>query len=319
MPYTLVIGRSDDPHSLAVTNELKKLGQQVEVLDVFKGDSIHLNISQKTAFGIALEISGLLGDKISSVWFRQKPIIASPWWSPLQHDAARFAQSEWRIVLQSLEQFLPNVFWVNLPSNQQRINYKPVQLDLAKKVGFNIPETLISNDPVAITNFVAKHERVIYKGLSGFVFSDQTAILTNVITLEDLKIKESLRKAPGIYQDFIPKKFEARVTVVGDRLFVTRIRTPQDGAGSIDWRNSHFEDIFEQGDIPLDIASNIKQFQTNAGLHYGAYDFIITEEDKWFFLECNPAGQYLWMERCLGQNISLSIAEDLIYCRRVAK
>jgi glutathione synthase/RimK-type ligase-like ATP-grasp enzyme len=243
---------------------------------------------------------------------RQKPVIPLPWWSPLQHDAARFAQSEWRAVIQTLEDYLPSACWINSPEAQRRISYKPRQLSLAASVGFKIPETTITNDPQAVSAVVQRYGKAIYKNFSGYIFTDQTGILTTLITPEMLTTNlESIRRAPGIYQQFIEKKSEARVTVVGDYYFTAFIRTPKTGPGSVDWRHSQFEDIFEEGELPADVASCIKRFQEAAGIRYGAYDFIISPDGAWYFLECNPAGQFLWLEHALGYGISRALAEEL--------
>ena len=48
-------------------------------------------------------------------------------------------------------------------------------------------------------------------------------------------------------------------------------------------------------------------------LVFGAFDFIITPEGQWIFLEVNPNGQWLWLEQNLGLDISKRIVEYLIY------
>ena len=44
----------------------------------------------------------------------------------------------------------------------------------------------------------------------------------------------------------------------------------------------------------------------------GAFDFIVTPEDKWVFLEVNPNGQWLWLEQSLNLDISKKILDNLI-------
>jgi glutathione synthase/RimK-type ligase-like ATP-grasp enzyme len=237
-----------------------------------------------------------------------------PWWSPLEHDAARFAQAEWRTVIQTWENFLPSAYWINPPEAQRRINYKPRQLTLAASVGFKIPDTAITNDPTTVAVMLERHGKVIYKSFSGYIFTDQTGILSTLITMDTLAhAQESIRRAPGIYQQFVEKAFEARITVVGDRQFVALVRTPATGPGSIDWRHAQFENIFEEGDVPGDTAACIARFQDRAGIRYGAYDFVVTPGGEWYFLECNPAGQFLWLEQALGLAITNALAEEL--CR----
>lgn len=44
------------------------------------------------------------------------------------------------------------------------------------------------------------------------------------------------------------------------------------------------------------------------GLRYGAFDFRVDRDGAPWFLECNPEGQYLWIEIETGLAISRAIA-----------
>ncbi len=55
----------------------------------------------------------------------------------------------------------------------------------------------------------------------------------------------------------------------------------------------------------------ISRFMKAAGLLYGAIDFIMTPRGELVFLEVNPAGQYLWIEKLTGLPISAAIADWL--------
>ncbi len=48
-------------------------------------------------------------------------------------------------------------------------------------------------------------------------------------------------------------------------------------------------------EMPEAVASACCEFMTRAGLHYGRFDFIV-DGDGWWFLECNPNGQYGWLD-----------------------
>ena len=47
------------------------------------------------------------------------------------------------------------------------------------------------------------------------------------------------------------------------------------------------------------------------GLSFGAFDFVVTPEGRWVFLECNPAGQYGWLEGHTGLPITEAVAGTL--------
>jgi hypothetical protein len=46
------------------------------------------------------------------------------------------------------------------------------------------------------------------------------------------------------------------------------------------------------------------------GLNYGAFDFVVTPNDEWV-MECNPAGQWLWLEHETGVPIAAALADLL--------
>lgn len=56
----------------------------------------------------------------------------------------------------------------------------------------------------------------------------------------------------------------------------------------------------------------LMQFHKKSGLIYAAYDFIVDSSGNEIFLECNPGGQWLWIEHALQQPISKAIATALL-------
>jgi hypothetical protein len=47
------------------------------------------------------------------------------------------------------------------------------------------------------------------------------------------------------------------------------------------------------------------------GLSFGAFDFVITPDQKWIMLECNPTGAYGWLEEALDLPITSALADLL--------
>lgn len=48
-------------------------------------------------------------------------------------------------------------------------------------------------------------------------------------------------------------------------------------------------------------------------LNFGCFDFIKAKSGCYYFLECNPNGQWLWLEIDLGIPISKSISDFLSF------
>ncbi|MGH4017452.1 MAG: MvdC/MvdD family ATP grasp protein [Pseudonocardiaceae bacterium] len=47
------------------------------------------------------------------------------------------------------------------------------------------------------------------------------------------------------------------------------------------------------------------------GISFGAFDFVITPDGSWVFLECNPSGAYGWLEETLDLPITSALADLL--------
>jgi hypothetical protein len=165
-----------------------------------------------------------------------------------------------------------------------------------------IPTTLCSNDPKEIKDFVKKYETdgVIYKPLcSNFWFEDDKIKITytNKITLGDLSNDESVQLVPGIYQPEIRKKYELRVTCFGDYIVAAKIDSQSHDDGKLDWRAIQGNNLdIQPYKLPSIIENNLREFMRQAGIVFGSFDFIVTKDNEYIFLEVNEQGQFLWIE-----------------------
>ena len=134
-------------------------------------------------------------------------------------------------------------------------------------------------------------------------------VFTNEITLEEmLDKKTSIAMAPTIFQERVEAGYEVRVTVVGEEIFAIRI----DNISNVDWR-TNYEKIVFSGliEIPKKIKQKLLAFQEKFKILYGAYDFIVTPEGDFVFLECNPCGQWYFNEE-MGEAVAIEMAKLLV-------
>lgn len=126
---------------------------------------------------------------------------------------------------------------------------------------------------------------------------DEWLFMTQKTTLQDISNapEEAFSQTVSFVQEYIEKAFELRVTVVGNRIFACRIdsQLQQDDTGKIDWRQGY------------------GTYLRRMGLNFGCFDFIVTPSGEYVFLECNPNGQWLWVELETGLPISEAIARWL--------
>lgn len=314
-PLVLIIGQCPDPHIDAVSDALERLGVPVVCLQRHsrlhtltlrfgpKGHSQCFSTTGNQDFDFS---------KVRSVWWRMKPHVPSEFSGGVSTLVERFVVTEWGNALKALPTFLTHAKWVNPLTNHELTSYKPRQLKLAIEVGLSIPETVISNCIEDVAELFLRHASVIYKSLSSFVIPPDHIIYTTKISKEELlKSERSFKAAPGIFQEYVEKKHELRVTVVGEQVFVVSIDSQASSETATDWRRDQLRPMYEVNELSSQTLQSLRLFHEKAGLVYGAYDFIVTKDGREIFLECNPGGQWLWLERALNLNITSALAQEL--------
>jgi hypothetical protein len=120
--------------------------------------------------------------------------------------------------------------------------HKIFQLAVARSLGLQIPETVVTNDPEEVRQaFHRFGGRMVAKAVrTGFVNDEgrETAIYTSLVCEEHLRNLETARWSPAIYQQLIEKACDVRATVVGEKLFVAEIDSQTDASAAIDWRRT---------------------------------------------------------------------------------
>lgn len=112
------------------------------------------------------------------------------------------------------------------------------------------------------------------------------------------------------FQRWVPKSYEARAIVAGDRVFAAGIYA-ESGTAYLDWRNDYSALRYQQLKPPVDVVAGVLEYCVELGLMYGAFDFVIRPDGEWVFLECNAAGQYGWIEDAIGAPITEALADLL--------
>lgn len=191
----------------------------------------------------------------------------------------------------------------------RRAENKAFQLLYNKPNSCKMPKSYMGNDIESVLGIA--NGDIIIKPISvgkikkedGFEIY-QTAIWDkNIINeISDIKL------TPIYTQEYVAKKYEARITIIGTAVFGVSIIS----GNKVDWRADYRRLKYKLIDIPNEIRDYCFQLMKIMELEFGAFDFIITEEDEWFFLEVNPNGQWLWLEEELGINISEKIVDYLL-------
>lgn len=206
--------------------------------------------------------------------------------------------------------------WVNDPWKTYRLENKIYQSYLASEAGLKMPDTIIGSNPEEIRRFYVEHSRkIVVKNFATSPIPDRV-VMTNLVTEEDYLALDSAKIAPAIYQEYVDKLYELRITVVGNKIFVTNIYSQEDSQTAIDWRSkpllNDFQVRMEPGEVPTEIKEKILHFMSISGLQYGCIDMIRTPDDRYIFLEINPAGQWYFVQVKTKVQIANAIAELLL-------
>lgn len=204
------------------------------------------------------------------------------------------------------------VRWVNHPNRSADASYKPVQLAVAARCGLDAPETLITNRADSVRRF-AGGGATVAKALGAPAIVEgggRKTTFTHRLDPAELTDLRGVEHTAHQFQRWVPKAFDARVIAVGDRVFAAAIHAGNDAA-YVDWRNDYTALRYEPIEPPAHVAAGSVAYCREFGLSYGAFDFVIRPDGVWVFLECNPGGQYGWIEDAIDVPITETIADLL--------
>ena len=218
-------------------------------------------------------------------------------------------RNQWSSFLRNLIIF-KNANWINNPVSTYCAENKLFQLCIAEECGLLVPDTFVSN----CTDFnLDSNKKYIVKSLDTALFYDvknkkEMFTYSNVVTGAELQ-EYDLTSAPIFIQEFLNPKVDCRVTYVAGTIFPVKIL--QNGKGMYgDWRVRKEELEYIPFQLPADVEAAIYKLMKKLDLNFGGIDLAIVNE-KYYFIEVNPTGEWGWLEVKTGMNISETIKKAL--------
>ena len=201
----------------------------------------------------------------------------------------------------------------------RKASNKDYQLKLAAEIGFDIPDTLVTNNEQSVRKFFNAHNgNIITKMQSSFAIwkdDEEHVVFTNKVKQQHFDNLEGLRQCPMVFQEKIDKALELRITVVGNQVFCAAIDSNVHKEMATDWRKKGADTLIEwfKYDLPKELIQKILVLLARLELNYGAIDVILTPDQQYKFLEINPCGEFYWMDHYTKLGICDAIAELLIH------
>lgn len=312
-PQVLLLASRYDLSCDYVVSHLRK--KQISYLRLNSEDlcesTIELDpIRKYLKVGLGAKEYSITSEKLRSVLFR-RPVFLRDYgggdqYSPIE----RFSQLQWAAFMRNLILF-DSADWMNHPVATYQAEHKALQLSIAAKIGFAIPETRVTNAPHP--NLISGEPcKVAIKGLDTVLirFEGQELFGFTNFDYSSTFRPDEWQIAPAIIQVALMNKLDIRVTVVGDQVFSASITTNgQPICG--DWRIQKADASFSEYRLPEDIAQRCCKLVKEMGLSFAGIDLALCG-DQFYFLEINPTGEWAWLVDMANLPIDRAIADHLV-------
>lgn len=322
----LLLTNRTDIHPNPVIPKIKSLGGEVFRLntdDLLRSNKIS-SIPDKGIWMIENTKTGLKVNSkdVCSVWERRPSQPLTPRRGSLderdQHDDL-IEQEAAEFVLW-FRYSLSSATWLGHPIYDRWAGSKIHQLQVAKQLGSIVPRTFIGNSFSEFKNWKREGRSLVVKPLDADcmeIGGEEYCFFSRKIDPQDAPNidNEVFDNTINYIQEYVEKLRELRVTVVGQDVFTCVIdsQSMKENQGREDWRQGYDHGIKHYAiETPPWIKNFCLKYLKHLKLNFGCFDFIETEAHEYVFLECNPNGQWMWIEEETGLKISDSIAKFLV-------
>jgi hypothetical protein len=300
----LILAPHSDPHACALAWAIEQQGIEplwFAALATTPGSHYRFHIDAETeSLRAPFDLSG----GVTAVWNRR-------FQEPKPHCAEQdrtFAAWEWKMFQRSifsLDSTFARPLWVNPVDAARHAENKLVQLSVCRRLGIPFPETVVTTDAAEVDALRRRWGRIVFKSFLVHQWEERDsgrmhAVGVTLLDGDSELPAEAIAVCPGIYQRYVEKACDVRVTVIGERMFALAIRKVQ-GGGFVDWRTHAGDpDLRAEGiALPEGLETRLKAFMRELGLVFGCIDLVMDTDGEFHFLEVNQAGQFLFVEDML--------------------
>lgn len=177
---------------------------------------------------------------------------------------------------------------------------KPYQLQQISRLGFRVPETLVTTDPRAAHAFWERHGAVVYKSVSG--------VRSRVSRLRrrDRARLSDVASCPTQFQEFVDGR-DHRVHVVDTDVFASRVVCDAD-----DYRYAGGRPVeIRPCALPLEVEDRCRRLAHAMSLPVAGIDLRQRRDGAWYCFEVNPSPAFVFYEEATSQPIGDAVARFL--------
>lgn len=184
-----------------------------------------------------------------------------------------------------------------IPKLQSSYVNKLFNLYLAKSIGLLIPDSIVTNSIDEVQEFQRQYQKILTKPIfeaPTYQKDDKVFIFKNdLLNASKIEFSDDI-VFPSLIQRYIDKKYEIRSFYLFGKFYSMAIFSQNDKQTSIDFRNYNSKKPNRRVPylLPVDIEEKLRTFMEKLDLNTGSFDIIKATDDKYYFLEVNPVGQF---------------------------
>jgi len=221
-----------------------------------------------------------------------------------------YLQLESKTITESIYAHLTRRKSINsfLTRSANKIDY----LIVAKEVGLEIPNTLVSNNKEDLRAFLQQQPSISKAMFVGGIPLPEFAFEggTHIITQDDID-QAPFKNFPSCVQEQLDKAYELRIFYLHGQCYPMAIFSQNDEQTQVDFRNYNYasRNRTPPYKLPKDIESKIRLFMDKVDLNSGSIDIVVTKDKRYVFLEVNPIGQFSQVSYPCNYHLEKKIAQ----------
>lgn len=254
--------------------------------------------------------------EINVVWYRKFGFFEqSDFYKNLQKnynsEIVRLITREYYRIAGILLSSLKNKKWITNPFVSMLNKFEV--LKIAKECDLAVPNSQIINS----LEYFSIEEKYIVKSIVDPIIADynrnKCMMYTNQLNKDDIENLPD-RFFPSLIQEKIDKKFEIRIFYLNGKCYSMAIFSQNDKQTQLDFRQYNWDNPNRYVPYKLSKTDNtkIKKLMNVLELNCGSIDMIMGTDDKLYFLEVNPTGQFGMVDFPCNYGLHKIMAETLI-------
>lgn len=295
-----------NPAVVVLTNERDLAADKVMQCIADRGvQAVRLNIEDAISNSIHVWRPDEISDFVpGAVWWRQFELSRGEAKEVSELDELLVVRAQWRAWVACLH--APGIPWMNDLWAGRCAENKVEQLRLAYNIGFNVPETMVTNSLTEALSLGDPGTLVVKSIASAyFELTDEAFVYTHRLDSEIFEKAARWNAQPVVVQRMIDG-LNVRVIMIEGQGFGASCE-----ARGTDWRLAPESVEWRPWIVPSDVARLCQSYMDKLGLRFAAFDFMYDGQKSWF-LEANQAGEWAFIDRPLSLGIAEAITSSLI-------